>query len=265
VAQQVADIILQATDVHKVYDAFGPPALRGVSLSVARGEFVAIMGRSGSGKSTLLNLLGALDRPSSGRVDVDGVDVGAVDERRRTLLRRDTIGLVFQSFNLLSALDVVENVELPLLLAGWERRVSRARADEAVDTVGLAHRRTATASRLSGGEQQRVAIARAIVARPSVLLADEPTGSLDSENIETVLQLLARLRAELGLTVVVVTHDSDVAVRSDRIIMLRDGRVCGELVLGPSAGSGSSERRADSVARWLASMSRVPGELTATA
>jgi putative ABC transport system ATP-binding protein len=197
--------------------------LDGVSITVARGEFVAIMGRSGSGKSTLLALLAGLDRPSSGSVEVDGQAIEALSEDALALLRRRTVGFVFQSFQLVSNFTAAENVMLPLELLG--RSGVRERAAELLARVGLGDRGHHYPTQLSGGEQQRVALARAFAPEPSLLLADEPTGNLDGENGKKVLDLMLGLRRDLGTTLVLVTHDPSVAGLADRVIHLRDGRV----------------------------------------
>jgi putative ABC transport system ATP-binding protein len=198
-------------------------ALRGVSLDIAEGRMTAIMGPSGSGKSTLMHLLAGLDAPTEGRVVIDGVDITALSEKKLTLLRRDTIGFVFQFFNLLPMLTAEENVTLPLEIAGT--KVDRVWLDELLKTVGIYDRRKHRPAELSGGQQQRVAVARALVARPKVLFADEPTGNLDSSSSKEVLSLLRRSVDELGQTIVMVTHDAGAAAQADRILFLADGRI----------------------------------------
>ncbi|MEM8933958.1 MAG: ABC transporter ATP-binding protein, partial [Acidobacteriota bacterium] len=192
--------------------------------TIAAGEHVAVMGPSGSGKSTLLNLLGCLDRPTSGVYRLDGRDVGALSEAERTAVRRHQIGFVFQSFHLVGRLDAVHNVEMPMVFAGIPRAERRRRAEALLADVDLADRFDHRPEQLSGGERQRVAIARARGLDPKILLADEPTGNLDSKSGAQVLDLLDRLHDE-GLTLIVVTHDPRVAARADRIIVLRDGRL----------------------------------------
>jgi putative ABC transport system ATP-binding protein len=227
---------LQAVDVVRRYELgdVTVDALRGVSLEVAAGEYVALIGPSGSGKSTLMHLMGALDRPTSGTLRVGGADVAAMDDTELARLRNSTIGFVFQSFQLLARTSAVDNVALPLVYRGLGRSERRARAIEALDAVGLGHRLEHRPSQLSGGEQQRVAVARALVGDPKVLLADEPTGNLDSRTGADVLGLLDRLNAERGVAVVVVTHDPAVAAHAPRQIRMRDGRVEYD---GPTAGA----------------------------
>jgi putative ABC transport system ATP-binding protein len=201
-------------------------ALDGLDLDVARGEFVAVVGKSGSGKSTLLHLLGGLETPTSGSLAVAGRDLGRLDSRARALFRRSVVGFVFQSFHLVPSMTALENVALALTFQGIFGGERRRRAVEALARVGLGPRAGHRPGQLSGGEQQRVAVARAIVHRPPVLLADEPTGNLDSATAEEVLETIAGLRREDGTTVILVTHDDDTARRhADRVVRLRDGRV----------------------------------------
>jgi putative ABC transport system ATP-binding protein len=199
--------------------------LRDVTLDLEPGESVALLGPSGSGKSTLLNLISGMDAPDRGRVEVSGTDLTTLNERDRTLFRRSHVGFVFQFFNLIPTLSVQENLLLPLELAGRIDAEHRARADALLSTVGLAGREGAFPDRLSGGEQQRVAVARALVLRPALVLADEPTGNLDREAGEVVLDLLDELVREEGSALMTVTHSRRVAERADRILVLRDGRV----------------------------------------
>jgi putative ABC transport system ATP-binding protein len=210
--------------VRKVYEGAEPVvALDGIDLTVSPGEFVAVMGPSGCGKSTLLHLLAGIDRPTSGDVRVEGRNIGRLAEAERTLYRRRDVGIVFQFFNLLAHLDVAENVELPRMLDGHAD--AGGRASELLGRVGLAHRARAHPYELSGGEMQRAAIARALVTGAKLLLADEPTGNLDSRNGEQVLDLLDAIRRERGVTLILATHSSGAASRSDRVVELRDGRI----------------------------------------
>ena len=202
-------------------------ALRGVSLRIDTGDFVAIMGSSGSGKSTLMNILGCLDAPTSGRYLIDGVDVRHRDEDDLADLRNRKIGFVFQSFNLVPRTTAIANVELPLAYAGLSRSERRSRAEAALSSIGMSDRLQHMPSELSGGQQQRVAVARAIVTNPSLILADEPTGNLDSHSTEDVLDVFAELNQE-GRTVVLITHEPDVAARCKRVIHLSDGEIVEE-------------------------------------
>jgi len=221
------DIVIQLAGVTKVYGegtaAF--QALRGVDVSVRDGEFVAITGPSGSGKSTMMNILGCLDVPTSGTYRFKGVPVERLSRNQRALLRRHYLGFVFQGFNLLKRTTALENVELPLLYRGAGSRERRAAAMEALTLVGLDRWASHTPSELSGGQQQRVAIARALVTNPAVLLADEPTGNLDSQRGEEILDLITTLNRERGLTVLLVTHEPDVAARAGRMVQVVDGLV----------------------------------------
>jgi len=209
---------------YKMGDAF-VDALRGVDLTVARGEFVALVGPSGSGKSTVLNLIGGLDRPTSGQVWINGTELSGSDERALTRHRRQHVGFVFQSFNLLPRLTAEENVALPLMFGGVPEKERRARARALLERVGLGPRLAHRPTQLSGGEQQRVAIARALVGQPALLLADEPTGNLDTVIGAEIMSLLKELNREERLTLLVVTHDPEVAAFADRVIKLRDGQV----------------------------------------
>jgi putative ABC transport system ATP-binding protein len=217
--------VLEAVDVVKRYDLDGVSveALRGVSLAVEEGGYVAVMGPSGSGKSTLMHLLGGLDHPTSGTVRLGGVDVTTLSGDAMAKVRNETIGFVFQSFQLLPRTSAVGNVAMPLVYRGLAGRERRRRATDALTAVGMAHRLGHRPSQLSGGEQQRVAIARALVGDPRVILADEPTGNLDSRTGNDVLDLLERLNADSGVAVVLVTHDPEVAARARSVIQVRDG------------------------------------------
>ena len=212
--------------VTKRFDAkSGVQALEKVSLSIARGEFVAIVGPSGSGKSTLLNLIGGLDRATSGDVRVDGQSLHRLSDDDLTKVRRDKIGFIFQFFNLLPSLTCVENVALPLHLRGWPRRKATDRAKELLAIVQLDHRLGHRPDELSGGERQRVAIARALSINPPIVLGDEPTGNLDTRTGQSILGLIRQLHARLGTTVILVTHDMNVARACDRTITIKDGRI----------------------------------------
>ncbi len=200
-------------------------ALRGVDLSISKGEFVAIMGPSGSGKSTAMNIVGCLDTPTQGKYLFEGVDVTTLSRDQRALLRRNYIGFIFQGFNLLGKTSAVENVELPLLYRGIEASQRKAMALEALRSVGLEHVAHHTPAELSGGQQQRVAIARAIVTDPVILLADEPTGNLDSAKSIEVMELLRSFNRDKGITIIMVTHEDDMASYAQRIIRFRDGMI----------------------------------------
>ena len=203
-------------------------ALRGVDLEIGAGDFVTVMGPSGGGKSTLLHLIGGIDRPTEGEVWVDGVDVGSASEEKLTRFRREKVGFIFQFYNLLPTLTGVENVELPLIALGYPRRGRRTMAEEILRVVGLGDRLDHKPGELSGGEQQRVAIAPAIVAHPSLVLADEPTGDLDSASSEAVVGLMKEVNRSLGLTFVLVTHNPAVGERGRRRLLLKDGRIVGD-------------------------------------
>jgi putative ABC transport system ATP-binding protein len=210
-------------------------ALRGVDFDIHDGEFVAVMGASGSGKSTCMNIVGCLDTPSGGQYLFRGVDVGQLDSDQLALLRRHYLGFVFQGFNLLRRTSALQNVELPLIYRRVPRKERRDRAREALRAVGLEDREEHTPAELSGGQQQRVAIARAIVTQPLLLLADEPTGNLDEARKHDILELLARLNQERGITIVMVTHESDMAAHASRVIEFRDGRVVRDAAVPPRA------------------------------
>ena len=224
--------LLEAKGLAKTYETGGArvPGLRGVDISIERGEFVAIMGPSGCGKSTLLNLLAGLDRPTAGEVWLDGERIDGLSETDLARLRRRKVGFVFQFFNLVPTLSAVENVELPLLLVGRGRRDARRSANELLSDLGIAETQAAGPGELSGGQQQRVALARALANRPDVILADEPTGNLDSATARDVLRLFREAR-DRGQTLLLVTHDASVASAADRVITLRDGVVANETEL----------------------------------
>ena len=236
-------------------------ALRGVNLTIERGEFVAVMGASGSGKSTLMNMLGCLDRPTSGRYILEGEDVAQLNESELATIRSRRIGFVFQNFNLLSRTSTLENVELPLFYSAWTAD-GEHRAADLVKLVGLAGREQSHPNQLSGGQQQRVAIARALVNRPSILLADEPTGNLDSTNSAEIMDVLTKLNREQGITVIVVTHDPDVAAYADRIVTFRDGVIISDTRKEGCRRARRSRRQAGGGAlRRDASSSRQPRSL----
>ena len=217
--------VLQAKDLKKIYGTGenAVHALDGVDLSVSKGEFVAIVGTSGSGKSTLLHMLGGLDRPTEGTVFVDGQDIFALKEEALTIFRRRKIGFVFQAYNLVPVLNVYENIVLPLELDG--RKPDKAFIDQIIRTLGLEKKLNALPSQLSGGQQQRVAIARALAAAPAMILADEPTGNLDSKTSQDVLSLLKVTSQKFSQTIVMITHNEEIAQMADRIIRIEDGRI----------------------------------------
>lgn len=218
---------IRLENIHKTYDLgeIQVPALRGVSLEIYRGEFVAVMGASGSGKSTLMNIVGCLDRPTKGHYLLDGKDVSSLTKDELAAIRSHKIGFVFQQFNLLPRTSALENVELPTIYAGVRVEERAKRAQEALNRVGLADRAEHFPSQLSGGQQQRVAIARALVNRPSLLLADEPTGNLDSRTSVEIMEILQGLNDQQGLTVVIVTHEPDIAQYAKRALEFRDGKL----------------------------------------
>jgi putative ABC transport system ATP-binding protein len=227
-------VILEAHDLVKRY-ALGEgsvDALRGVSLSVAKGEFVAIMGSSGSGKSTMLHLLGGLDRPSEGSVLIDGINISQLNDEDATLTRREKTGFVFQFFNLISLLNVAENVALPFLIAGDSLAGHKERVDALLELVGLSDKAKHKPDQLSAGEQQRVALARALANEPAILLADEPTGNLDFTTGTEILDLIWDSCDRLGQTIVLVTHDARAAAYADRVLIVRDGTIRDEIELG---------------------------------
>jgi len=199
--------------------------LSGIDLNISKGEFVAVMGPSGSGKSTLMNLLGCLDTPTAGTYRFQGIPIENLSKDQRSLIRRHSLGFIFQGFNLLARTSALENVELPLLYRGYSRKQRHERAREALASVGIADKEVNTPAELSGGQQQRVAIARAIVTEPGTLFADEPTGNLDSKTTVEIMNLLCRLNTERGISVIMVTHEDDVAAYAKRIVRVRDGLI----------------------------------------
>ena len=227
-------VILEAHDLVKRYSLGegSVDALNGVSLSVAKGEFVAIMGSSGSGKSTMLHLLGGLDRPSEGSVLIDGINISQLNDEEATLTRREKTGFVFQFFNLISLLNVAENVALPFLIAGDSLATHRERVDALLELVGLSDKAKHRPDQLSAGEQQRVALARALANEPAILLADEPTGNLDFVTGTEILDLIWDSCDRLGQTIVLVTHDARAAAYADRVLIVRDGTIRDEIELG---------------------------------
>ncbi len=220
--------MIRLNNVSRVYGDGKVAALQTVSFHIARGERVAVMGPSGSGKSTMLNLICGLDDPSSGEVLIDGTDIAALDDDRRTRLRREKVGMIFQTFNLLATLTAVENVSLPLRLQSIAKREAEALGLKMLQRVGLGERASHRPDQLSGGERQRVAIARALIFEPPVLLADEPTGNLDSKTGEEILSLLDDLHREFNATILMVTHNEEAALHCDRILRLRDGHIVKE-------------------------------------
>lgn len=221
------DSLIQVQDLVKVYSLgeVEVQALRGVSLSIERGEFAAIMGASGSGKSTFMNILGFLDQPTSGKYLLEGINGENLSRDKLAEIRNRKIGFVFQGFNLLSRTSAVENVELPLTYGGTQTSKRKEMAQKALSEVGLRGREHHHPSQLSGGEQQRVAIARALVNQPSILLADEPTGNLDSKTSEEIMSIFQRLNGELGITIIMITHEPDIARFAKRNILFRDGKI----------------------------------------
>jgi putative ABC transport system ATP-binding protein len=238
-----AAIMIQLTNVSKTYgDSGAVQALHNLSLTVEQGERVAVMGPSGSGKSTLLNLICGLDQPTSGSIKLEGVELSTLDDDRRTRLRREKLGMVFQTFNLLPTLTALENVALPLRLQGVRRRETEDRALAMLDRVGLKIRSHHRPDELSGGERQRVAIARALVFKPPIVLGDEPTGNLDSATGVEILKLLDDLHCEFNNTILMVTHNDLTAAFCDRILTLRDGQFVNETLTGRTGTAAAGER-----------------------
>jgi putative ABC transport system ATP-binding protein len=225
--QIIARPVIELEQVHKIYTMGDVEvhALRGISLTIREGEFVAIMGTSGSGKSTMMNIIGCLDRPTRGAYILDGQDVSEMSKDERADIRSQKLGFVFQGFNLLSRTSALENVELPMLYAGIDSTERHARAMEALASVGLAGREHNHPNQLSGGQQQRVAIARSLVNRPALILADEPTGNLDSRTSIEVMEIFQKLNRTRGITLVLVTHEHDIAEYADRVVVFKDGRI----------------------------------------
>ena len=228
--QAAADFMIEATGVQKVYAAGGLQvrALRGVDLGVRRGEMVAIMGPSGSGKTTLLNVLSGLDDLSAGEVYVDGESIRGMSDRRRTRFRAEKMGFIFQSYNLIPVLSAIENIELPLLVAGSKPKKARQWAQDALEMVGLADQAKKRPAEMSGGQQQRITVARSFVNNPAIVWADEPTGALDSETSKGIMDLLVTMNEAEQQTFVLVTHDAAVAARAHRTIRMRDGRIASD-------------------------------------
>jgi putative ABC transport system ATP-binding protein len=218
---------VKVVDVEKTYrwGETSVQALKGINLELQKGEFVAFMGPSGSGKTTLLNLIGVMDKPTSGKIYVDGIDLTSLKEKELTKLRRETIGFIFQFYNLIPVLSAFENVELPMLIAGMSPKKRQERAKQLLELVGLGKRISHRPDELSGGEQQRVAVARALVNKPTIVLADEPTGDLDFKTGKEVIHILRDLSAREGATVIVVTHDPSVAAMATKVFEMRDGQI----------------------------------------
>ncbi len=227
----MAERVIEVSDVYRTFEQELAPvrALRGADLVLERGEFVAVMGPSGCGKSTMLNIIAGLDKPDEGEVKVAGLDLTGLDENGLALMRRKHVGIVFQFFNLLEGMTVLENVMMPALIVGKKRKVAEARAKDLLDLLGIGDKAKQAPNALSGGQRQRLAIARAIANEPTLILADEPTGALDSEGGDEILELFRRLHQQ-GQTILMVTHDQPVADAAQRIVRMRDGRVVEDTV-----------------------------------
>jgi putative ABC transport system ATP-binding protein len=219
--------VISLKDIHKVYRTgdIEVHALRGVSLEIGRGEFVAVMGPSGSGKSTMMNLIGCLDRPTSGTYILDGIDVSTMSKNERADTRNTKIGFVFQAFNLIPRTTALANVELPLVYAGMAPAERRERARAALASVGLEAKAQSLPNQLSGGQQQRVALARALASRPAIILADEPTGALDTKTADEIMRIFVELNEQQHMTIVLVTHEPDIALHAKRLVRFRDGEI----------------------------------------
>jgi putative ABC transport system ATP-binding protein len=237
-ARSGQDTVISLRDISRVYDLgeVRVEALKGVSLDIARGQFVAIMGTSGSGKSTMLNILGCLDRPTSGTYHLDGIDVSTFSPAERADIRNQKIGFIFQSFNLLPRTSVWENIEAPMLYCGVSKAERARRIEAAMKVVGIPEKAKALPNQLSGGQQQRVAVARALVNQPAIPLADEPTGNLDSATSEEIMQFLQNLNREKGITLLMVTHEHDIAAYATRVIHMKDGHLTSDEMNPPRAG-----------------------------
>lgn len=235
--------LIQCEDLWKIYRLgdVEVQALRGLNMSIEQGEFVAIMGASGSGKSTLMNILGCLDQPTTGRYQLNGIDVAGLRPDQLADIRNRQIGFVFQSFNLIPRTSALENAQLPLFYRGMPLREQRAMATEALKRVGLQGREGHYPTQLSGGQQQRVAIARALVTSPSLLLADEPTGNLDTQSSQEIMTILDRLNKEQGITIILVTHETDIAAYAEREVVIKDGRVLTDRLTHSGVAIGQTE------------------------
>jgi putative ABC transport system ATP-binding protein len=239
-AKAAAPAVIEVHHLHRTYDLgeVQVHALRGITLKVERGEFVAIMGASGSGKSTFMNVIGCLDRPTRGTFLLDGQDVSKLEKKELARIRNQKLGFVFQGFNLLSRTSALENVELPLIYSGIPHAERMERARQALKAVGLEGREEHHPAQLSGGQQQRVAIARALVNNPSIILADEPTGNLDSRTSVEIMQIFQRLNDERNITILLVTHETDISRFAQRVVLFRDGKVRKDMVLENRADAG---------------------------